>query len=214
MGALEDIRSEMDKMVNGASFTGDSNSFEERMLDLGKGYSSEDDFSFDTEEDIVDQAANEIDSYIVGEPIAINYNTDEEVEIGDIIDTYGKLSDRVDEIMVKASTTVLPFTATGVLPQVVEFQRHDIFTINGDRYVMSRQIRKPVMDQFREAITKTLKSGLPYTKVLMVDVVIGTESFESLLLDQAEWTYLCSLFRRYNARVFRDSRGQLVLKVG
>lgn len=213
MGALDEIRSEMTKLANDSSFSGEAKNFEDRMLNFSKGYASEDDFSFDDEED-VDPVANEVDSYLVGEPIPINYNTDEEIEIGDVVDVYGKLSAKVDEIMQQASTTVLPFAATGVLPQVVQFKEHDIFTLNGTRYVMSRQIRKPVMEQFKNTISETLKSGLPYTKVLMIDIIVGTESYESLLLDQAEWSYLCSLFRRYNARVFQDKYGQLVLKVG
>lgn len=210
------IREEMGKTIrpvtNNSNFS--SSEFENRMLSMG-GSTVDDTFAFDIDAEESSSAANnEITSFVVGDALPIEYNTTEEIVIENIHDTHGVLSDRVDKVMTTASCSVIPFDAAGVLQQVVDFQRHEIMTLNGIRYIMAKDIRTDVVEEFKNKITETLSAGLPYRKCLNTDILVGTISHKTLALSKSEWSYLCSLFRRYNAKVIYSNQEQLVLVVG
>lgn len=214
---IELIREEMSKVIrtsptNTSDFS--SEEFENRMLGMRNTGSSDDAFAFDIEEDGVSMANNEVTSFVIGDALPIEYNTTEEVIIENIHDTHGVLSDKVDEVMLAAGCSVIPFDAAGVLHQVVDFQRHEIMTLNGIKYIMAKEIRADVIEEFKSKITETLSAGLPYKKCLNVDILVGTVSYETFALSKAEWSYVCSLFRRYGAKVIYSNQEQLVLVVG
>ena len=211
------IRSEMSKVIrntpNNSNFA--SEEFENRMLGMRNSSNTVDAFAFDIDDDSsVSTADNEITSFVIGDALPIEFNTAEEIIIENIHDTHGVLSDKVDEVMISAGCAVIPFDAAGVLPQVVDFQRHEIITLNGTKYIMAREIRTDVIEEFKEKITETLSMGLPYKRGLNIDVLVGTVSYETFALSKVEWSYLCSLFRRYSAKVIYSNQEQLVLVVG
>lgn len=211
------IREEMQRARNVSETPAgfESDKFEDRILGMVKSPESETDFSFEDPEDVdITNSDNVITSYLVGDSIPVEYVPVDEVVIDEIHDKHGKLSEKVQAIMDEVNCSVIPFEAAGILPQVVDFQKHDLVVLNNTRYIMSRDIRSDVVAEFKQKIIDTLESGLPYTKCLTIDIFVGTQSYASLMLSRAEWSYLCSMFKNYNALIIQNAEGQLTLKVG
>lgn len=210
------IREEMHRVRNTATIPSDfeANKFENRILGMVKN-TEDSDFSFEDPDDLDATSSDDIvTSYLAGDTIPVEYVSVEEVVIDEIHDKHGKLSEKVQAIMDEVNCSVIPFEAAGVLPQVVDFQNHDIVMLNNTRYIMSRSIRPEIISEFKQKIIATLESGLPYTKCLTTNVFVGTQSYATLLLSRIEWCYLCSMFKSYNAEIIQNAEGQLMLKVG
>lgn len=217
MDNLNFIRDEISKMqpVSGQLSDFEHTDFEDKILSMKSNETVDEVFSFNDDLEEHEVSENDvITSYLVGEEIEVDFNTDEEVIIGDVHDVHGKLSERVQEIMDNTGYAVIPFEAAGILTQVVDLKNHEIWVLDGQRYIMSKQLRMNIIESFKQSIITTLESGMPYSKLLTVDILIGTQSYMTFMLSKYEWSFICGLFRRYNSRVIHNAEGQLMLMVG
>lgn len=217
MDSINFIRDEISKLQSARTKVGafEHTDFEDKILSMKPSDTTDDAFSFNDILEESEVSENEvITSYLVGDEIAVDFNTDEEVIIGDVHDVHGKLSERVQKIMDSTGYAVIPFEAAGILAQVVDLKNHEIWLLDGQRYIMSKELRRDIVDKFKQSIIKTLESGMPYSKLLTIDILIGTQSYMTLMLSKCEWSYICSLFRQYSSRVIHNSEGQLTLMVG
>lgn len=166
------------------------------------------------------KAATEIDNISVkeddvnGEVIPYEINTEEIVTIGAISDTQGILSDRIDAVMQEYHVRAIQVEAAGILPQVTELQRHDLFKLNDVNYAMSRDVDKKMLLAYRQTIYDTLSSGLPYREILTDTITIDGKEYHTMKMTKQEWDYLCSAYRNYNSRLVLDESGNLNLLVG
>ena len=149
-----------------------------------------------------------------GEVIPYEINTDEIVTIGAISDTQGILSDRIDAVMQEYHVRAIQVEAAGILPQVTELQRHDLFKLNDVNYAMSRDVDKKMLLAYRQTIYDTLSSGLPYREILTDTITIDGKEYHIMKMTKQEWDYLCSAYRNYNSRLVLDESGNLNLLVG
>lgn len=149
-----------------------------------------------------------------GEIIPYEINTEEIVTIGAIRDTKGMLSDRIDAVMQEYHVRAIQVEAAGILPQVTELQRHDLFKLNDVNYAMSRDVDKKMLLAYRQAIYDTLSSGLPYHEVLTDTITINGEEYHTMKMTKSECDYLCSTYRNYNSKLVLDESGNLNLLVG
>lgn len=166
------------------------------------------------------KAATETDNISVkeddvnGEVIPYEINTEEIVTIGAISDTQGILSDRIDAVMQEYHVRAIQVEAAGILPQVTELQRHDLFKLNDVNYAMSRDVDKKMLLAYRQTIYDTLSSGLPYREILTDTLTIDGKEYHTMKMTKQEWDYLCSAYRNYNSRLVLDESGNLNLLVG
>lgn len=166
------------------------------------------------------KATTEIDNISVkeddvnGEVIPYEINTEEIVTIGAISDTQGILSDRIDAVMQEYHVRAIQVEAAGILPQVTELQRHDLFKLNDVNYAMSRDVDKKMLLAYRQTIYDTLSSGLPYREILTDTITIDGKEYHTMKMTKQEWDYLCSAYRNYNSRLVLDESGNLNLLVG
>ncbi len=166
------------------------------------------------------KAATETDNISVkeddvnGEVIPYEINTEEIVTIGAISDTQGILSDRIDAVMQEYHVRAIQVEAAGILPQVTELQRHDLFKLNDVNYAMSRDVDKKMLLAYRQTIYDTLSSGLPYREILTDTITIDGKEYHTMKMTKQEWDYLCSAYRNYNSRLVLDESGNLNLLVG
>lgn len=137
----------------------------------------------------------------------------EALEIGIIRDSKGYLSDVVDKYLEKLNSTVVPLAMTTILPQVAELKRHTLFVLGTERFAMSDDVRQDVITAYKDTITEKLKSGMPFKESLCTKIIHENTTYTNLKLCEAEWTYLVSLFRNYNAKLIQVGN-DLLLTVG
>lgn len=181
----------------------EASAFEEKISSISERKKAAEPGNISVKEDEVD-----------GEIIPYEINTEEIVTIGAIRDTKGILSDRIDAVMQEYHVRAIQVEAAGILPQVTELQRHDLFKLNDVSYAMSRDVDKKMLLAYRQAIYDTLSSGLPYHEVLTDTITINGEEYHTMKMTKSECDYLCSTYRNYNSKLVLDESGNLNLLVG
>lgn len=170
-------------------------------------------------QEILDSQLEE-DLELVGEPndndVAIQVTFDEEVEpieIKEIVDAHGRLSDIIDSLEDAVGLSVIPLKMANIAPEVSRLQRHEIFTFGGERYAFSNKIRQNVCDRYLAQITKTISEGVPYQLDLVTTITWRDKVYTTLLLSRVEWTYIMSKCRGYKQTLTTDQKTQITLKV-
>lgn len=135
------------------------------------------------------------------------------VELPEIHDDYGRLSDAIEALENVTGLSVIPLQMANIAPEVVSLKRHTIFTFNGVRYAMSQRIREAAVNSFKERVMQALLSGLPFREDLVTSVRYEGNEYLTLALSQEEWTYILSLFRKYKQSLSIQNGNQLVLEV-
>ena len=178
------------------------------------------------EDKILDMASRESDTPVNMSPLEeANMTTEGEVipfevinvqriTIAEISDTYGYLSQKVDEALSEYAARVIPISKVGILSQVSSLKEHDIYELAGVKYAMVKEPDKEVVSAYRNEVYGKLSSGLPYRKSLFVEASNGMESCRTLALTYTEWSVLCSLFADYNPRTVLTPDGDFVLLIG
>lgn len=135
----------------------------------------------------------------------------EPLKLNAIVDSSGLLSDRVDKFASDKGIAVVPFSAVGILSQVTQLQRHDVLELDGEKYAMLRTARPEVLEYYRNAVIKSISSGLVFSEKLMISIANGVDTIHTLKLSKIEWSYICAWFKDYNARVITSDEIRLVV---
>lgn len=89
---------------------------------------------------------------------------------------------------------------------ITRIGEYEVLEFSGERYIMSTKVNMDIVCDYEEAIIAELCDGNDYvTDLLTTDVVSldgTTEVFP--VMTHADWNYLCSRFRNYNAHVIMD----------
>lgn len=148
-----------------------------------------------------------------GEVLGVEEVDAEAIQIGNISDKFGKLSDKIDSIAVVNNLAVVSLRDAGILAQVSSLMRHDIVDVCGVRYAMKREPRESILEIYKNQICESLSLGLSYEESLIMKITNGSKTMTTLKLSRIEWSYLCKWFSNYNARVTVRS-GDVFLTVG
>jgi Fe-S-cluster formation regulator IscX/YfhJ len=148
-------------------------------------------------------------------PIDVDFSRvdTEVVELEEIRDDYGRISDLIESLEECTGLSVIPLEMGHIAPEVTKLERHDIYEFDGERFAMSHHLRKKIIDGYKARIIKVLSSGLPFKESLNVSVEYDGKEYVTLQLSQDEWTYLMAIFRNYKERLYQTSDGQLYLEV-
>lgn len=148
--------------------------------------------------------------------VAIQVDITEDVtpiEIKEIIDVHGRLSDILDSLAEEVGLSVIPLRMANIAPEVSKLQRHEIFTFAGERYAFSKVIRQNVCDRYIEQIVKNISEGVPYQLELITTITWKGNEYKTLLLSRAEWTYIMSKCRDFKQKLITDQKSQITLQI-
>lgn len=176
---------------------------------------------------MTDEASNAMDSVVAATEsiadidganeltsIAVDLQQDvEAVSISEIADTYGRLSDIVENVEQELGVSVVPLRMVNISTDVKALQRHEIFEFGGERYAFSKNVRKNVCERIVENIVANITNGIPYTLDLVTGITRGDETYKSLLLSRAEWTYIMSRCRVLRQELKTDGAQCMTLTV-
>lgn len=146
-------------------------------------------------------------------PISVHFTEVEAVNVAEIRDEHGRLSDMLDAIGEELDVTVLPLHMCNIAPEVTMLQRHEIFELGGVRYSMTDKIRRKEVDNYKQRILRSLKMGLPYEETLVSSVTYNNKDYSIISLSRAEWTLLLSMFRNYKQSLFINGENKIVMRV-
>lgn len=149
------------------------------------------------------------------EALEVDYTEVEAVVVPVITDKHGRISDSLDAITKELKVSVVPISITSLLPEAKTLQRYDILVVGGERYVSAKEPRQNVVNEYKKQIYNTLADGVPAEISLWTEIPTKNGMVRTLALSKAEWSLLCSYFRRYNPTVEREKdSGDVVLRVG
>lgn len=187
---MADIKVPIDALLKSADSADDtSNGLEDDLEFLGKNTDSEMSIQVDIEKDVAP------------------------IEIKEIVDVHGRLSDIIDALSEEVGLSVIPLRMANIAPEVSKLQRHEIFTFAGERYAFSQVIRQNVCDRYIEQIVKNISEGVPYQLDLITTITWKDNDYKTLLLSRAEWTYIMSKCRDFKQKLITDQKSQITLKV-
>ena len=187
---MADIKVPIDALLKSADSADDtSNGLEDDLDFLGKNTASEMSIQVDIEKDVAP------------------------IEIKEIVDVHGRLSDIIDALSEEVGLSVIPLRMANIAPEVSKLQRHEIFTFAGERYAFSQVIRQNVCDRYIEQIVKNISEGVPYQLDLITTITWKDNDYKTLLLSRAEWTYIMSKCRDFKQKLITDQKSQITLKV-
>lgn len=149
----------------------------------------------------------------VGTSIAVEYVDEEAIDLPEIRDTYGRLSDAIEALERITGLSVVPLEMAHIAPEVISLQRHEIFSFGGKRYAMSKKPREITLKTMQDEIVTSLTTGLPYECVLNTTVQYDGQYYSTLSLSRVEWTLLMSRFRHYKQNLSFKNNGTLVLEM-
>lgn len=145
--------------------------------------------------------------------ITVNHVDVDSIELPEINDTYGRLSDVIEAVEKVTGFSVIPLTMAKIAPEVVSLQRHEIFTFNGVRFAMSNKPRKDTIEAYQEKIVQNLSTGLGFQENLYVPITYYGASYKTLSLSRVEWTLLLSKFRSYKQKIHTTDDSSLILEI-
>ncbi|GAA0101601.1 hypothetical protein UT300012_23160 [Paraclostridium bifermentans] len=138
------------------------------------------------------------------------------IKIGEIKDEMGYISERIKEMEDKLGISVLPFTVTRTLPQVVELAEHKIIEINGMKYSSgtTRIVNQNKLDIYIENIRRHIERGREFDDTLLERVEIDNQVMDTLKFNTIELEMLNTLFLEVSAVFYTDESGDMRLNVG
>lgn len=145
--------------------------------------------------------------------IAVDVMDVEEITIPAIVDTYGRLSDRVEALEHETGLSVIPLTMANIAPEVESLSRHEIFEFNGERYAMSSKVRDQVINNWQEKVIANLSSGLAFEEGLVINVEYRGILYKTLSLSKNEWTLLLSKFRLFKQSLVIRNRSNIIMTI-
>lgn len=91
---------------------------------------------------------------------------------------------------------------------------YEVLTFAGERYIMSTKVNMDLVKRYEEEIIAELCEGKEYTLDLLTTDVVSLDGSTEVfpIMTHADWNYLCSRFRNYNAYVIMTD-SDIVLKV-
>lgn len=144
----------------------------------------------------------------------VQFTDVEPIEVNQIVDKHGRLSDIIEALEEKTGLSVIPLSMANIAPEVTELQRHEIFEFGGERYAFSHRIRRNVVDEYVEAITANISSGIPFALELVTSVVEHDNTYKTLLLSRDEWTYVLSKCRNFKqSLIANDDETQITMTI-
>ena len=140
----------------------------------------------------------------------------EKINIGEIKDTTGMVSTRIEEVEDRTGISVLPFAVTSVMSQVTELKRHKKICIDGQYYSsgVTRVVNPNTIEQIKSEAIVAITSATPYAKSLWTEKTINGRTFKTLLLNNYEVRMIRDMFADFNARVVDGDNGDIILKIG
>lgn len=145
--------------------------------------------------------------------ISVDFLDIEAVQIDEIHDTHGRLSDIVESLESLLNLSVIPLRMANIAPEVVDLQRHEIFEFGGERYAFSKKMRKDKLDEYSTEIYQNLSTGLPFSLELVTSVSYQGTIYPTLLLSRAEWTFIMSKYRIYKEELNTDNKSSITLDI-
>lgn len=137
----------------------------------------------------------------------------EPLQINNITDKHGVLSNKIEEFMSRYDTAVVPLSAIGVTSTLSSLERFDILEVDGVCYAMNRKPRENHLSIYKRQILDALEAGKIFCDSLLIKINCGIEEVTTLNLSQIEWSYICAWFSNYNATVTVRNH-DVVLTVG
>lgn len=140
--------------------------------------------------------------------ISIDYNNSvEAIELNEINDKHGRLSDALESLEISTGFSVLPIALAHIASEVKTLARHEIFEFQGVRYSMSPNIRKAEIERMEADILKTIQDGVVFRESLMTTFAYKGKIYSTLLLSRVEWDWILSRFKLYkhSLRVINNS---------
>lgn len=201
----EFLQSEIDAQdANVAENLTEMQMFEDKIIDMAK-----------EKEEIVNKPEIVITpEEVTGKRVQILPIEASPIHIDHIVDTEGRLSAKVDEALLKYNVRAIPLEVAGVLKQTTELRDHVLTEVDGVKYATVNKPDAAVLREYRDAIYKSLSSGLPYSENLFINVNGDNGAFKTLKLLEYEWSWLCVSYQEYNAKVTLTEDGELILSVG
>lgn len=142
--------------------------------------------------------------------------TVEPIQIPEIVDKYGKLSDIIERYENGYSLSVVPLEMTTILPQVKKLQRHEILEYKGKRYASSteRVVSVQRFQEYKDKIYETLAEGQAFVDNLHLSTVIDGIKVETLKFNMHELQLLFGYYRLYDPKLITTSNGDQYIVVG
>ena len=137
----------------------------------------------------------------------------EPLQINNITDKYGVLSNKIEEFMSQYGTAVVPLSAIGITSSLSSLERFDMLEVDGVCYAMNRKPRENYLSVYKRQILDALEAGKTFCDSLLIKINCGIEEVITLNLSQIEWSYVCTWFSNYNAAVTVRNH-DVVLTVG
>lgn len=137
----------------------------------------------------------------------------EPLQINNITDKHGVLSNKIEEFMSQYGTAVVPLSAIGITSTLSSLERFDILEVDGVCYAMNRKPRENYLSIYKRQILDALEAGKTFCDSLLIKINCGIEEVITLNLSQIEWSYVCTWFSNYNAAVTVRNH-DVVLTVG
>lgn len=83
---------------------------------------------------------------------------------------------------------------------------YEVLEFAGERYIMSTRVDMSIVQEYEEAIIAELCDGNDYVMNLLTTDVVSLDGSTEIfpIMTHADWNYLCSRFRNYNAHVIMD----------
>ena len=140
----------------------------------------------------------------------------EKINIGEIKDTTGMVSTRIEEVEDRTGISVLPFAISNVMSQVTELKRHKKICIDGQYYSSgtTRIVDNSMLEQIKNEIIVAITSATPYAKSLWTQKTVNGKTFKTLLLNNYEVRMLRDMFVDFNPKVVDGDGGDIILKIG
>lgn len=140
----------------------------------------------------------------------------EKINIGEIKDTTGMVSTRIEEVEDRTGISVLPFSVSNVMSQVSELKRHKKICIDGQYYSSgtTRIVDNTTLEQIKNEIIGAITLATPYAKSLWTQKTVNGKTFRTLLLNNYEVRMLRDMFADFNPRVIDGDDGDIILKIG
>lgn len=167
----------------------------------------------DTRMDTSEFTDEDVTAGVSAVSLDVTYVPVDTINIPEIRDVHGRLSDAVEALEDATGLSVIPFSMANIAPEVANLARHEIFTFNGERYAMSHRVRDTVISDFVEKIVHNLSTGLPYSEDIVTSVEYCDQRYRTFLLSRDEWSLLLSKFRNYKQSLTTDNVSSIILKV-
>lgn len=134
-----------------------------------------------------------------------------EVELPEITDDSGRLSDAVSAIMQQTGLSVIPFSALQLSPSVATLRDYTVREYLGEKFALSTSVRQSVIEQYKERIVKVLSVGSQFRESLWIQFSYNGKEYKTLALSEIEYSTLCKMFSTKHPEVYQTDDGNIFL---